>query len=160
MLMSAHLKADLDFQLRVPLFGHWVISGVSPSLKEINPEVKERITNHIKIYKDFIRPMLSTCRVFHHTTVLKGLEPEGWCVLEYVSSDASRGIAGLFRLAGKGNEEYLFRPRGLDISRQYKVTFDNKGKSIKKEGLELEQKGLVIRLGKPLTSELVLFESV
>ena len=159
-LMSASLKADLDFQLRVPLFGHWSISGVSPSIKEINSSVKERITHHIKLYKDFIRPMLSTCRVFHHTPVLKGLEPEAWCVLEYASSDASRIIAGIFRLAGKGEEEYFFRPRGLDISRQYKVTFDNKGKSVKKEGIELEQKGLTIRLGKPLTSELLLFESI
>ncbi len=158
-LMSAYLKADLDFQLRVPLFGHWSISGVSPSIKEINPIVKERITHHIKLYKDFIRPMLPTCRVFHHTPVLKSLEPEGWCVLEYASSDASRIIAGIFRLVGNGDEEYLFRPRGLDVSRQYKVTFDNKGKSIKGEGVELEQKGLVVRLGKPLTSELLLFES-
>jgi Glycosyl hydrolase family 36 C-terminal domain len=80
-------------------------------------------------------------------------------VLEHATPDRTRGYAGLFRLAGGRDDVYRFRPRGLDASKSYKVTFDNAGISTRVSGLELERDGLSIRIGQPLRSELLLFEA-
>jgi len=155
-----NFKADLDFQMRIPLFGHFAVAGIAPSRDEIHPEKIEKIKYYIKLYKEFIRPMLSRCRVYHHTPVLPGRDPAGYCVLEYVSEDASRAYAGIFRLLDDSQNRYHFKSRGLDLEARYKVTFCNSGSEVEMSGADLQLKGLDFSFEKALTSELLLFERI
>ena len=158
---SAPLHGDLDTQLRVPLFGHYAISGVTPARDLWNPRQRERVIHAIKLYKDFIRPWLPACRVYHHTPELAGRgEPHGWCVLEYVAADRSRGMAGVFRLAGDAEPTWRFAARGLDRGARYRVTWDNSGEAAELPGWRIVGDGIEVRSERPLTSELLLFERV
>jgi len=149
---------DVDFRFRGQMFGHLCLGGVAPNAAEFPAAHRDKVRHNVNLYKTFIRPVLPTVKVYHHTPVLPNTEPGEWCVLEHVTPDQSRGYAGVFRLAGAREESYLFRPRGLDVSATYKVTFDNTGKSVQMRGEELGRSGLLIRLGEVLRSELVLFE--
>ena len=158
---NAQLHGDLDTQLRVPLFGHYSISGVAPARDVWNPRQRERVRHAISLYKEFARPWLPRCRVYHHTPELAGRgEPQGWCVLEYVAADASRAMVGLFRLAGDADVSYRFRARGLDRGALYRVTWDNSGQAAEIAGWVVINDGLEVRCERPLTSELLLFERV
>ena len=87
-------------------------------------------------------------------------EPGEWIVLEHATPDATKAYAGLFRLAAAQENCYLLRPRGLSLSKDYRVTFDNSGESVKRSGFELSQIGLRANIRQVLSSELLLFEAV
>jgi len=156
---DGHERADLDFLLRSLLFGHVYISGICPPGAPPNPTQRARVREAIDLYKSFIRPMLPTSRLYHHTPELPGLEPSGWAVWELVSEDRSQAAVGLFRLAGPAAGEYLLRLRGLQEGRDYRVTFGNTGSTVTLSGAQLMHEGLTIRLGKPLSSELLILTS-
>ena len=67
--------------------------------------------------------------------------------------------ARLSRLSPGDQDTYLFRPRGLDPAKTYRVTFDNRGTTASIDGLRLIQEGIPVRLESNLSSELLLFES-
>jgi alpha-galactosidase len=133
--------------------------GAAPTLHELDPVARDRIAHHVRLYKEFMRPILPTARVYHHTPVLPMTELTGWCVLEYASPDAERGYAGLFRLNPVGEDAFDFRPRGLARGRRYRVTFENERETAEMSGLELTR-GIPIRLERALTSQLLLFEAL
>lgn len=54
----------------------------------------------------------------------------------------------------------MLRPRGLDLSRRYRLTSDNAGQTCTADGYALATQGIPVRLGSPLTSELFLFEAM
>lgn len=151
---------DLDTQLRVTLFAHPTGIGIAPSLADLNPANARRVRHAYELYKTFIRPMLSTSRVYHHTPEMPYETPGGWLVLEYAARDRARAYAGTFRLSGEGEPEYVFRPRGLRPGARYRVTFDNSGDTITKTGYDLRQDGIRVRLAGGIRSELLLFEEV
>jgi alpha-galactosidase len=159
--MQSQFFGDLDTQLRVPLFGHYALSGLTPDRAVWNPMQKDRVRHYISIYRDFVRSWLPACRVYHHTPVLAGYaEPRGWCVLEYAAPDMSRGLAGIFRLAGEAPDTWRFKARGLDRGARYRVTWDGSGQAADIEGWRLAEQGLEVRRSMPLTSELLLFERI
>jgi len=151
--------ADLDFMLRVGLFGHFCISGIFPSTEEVHQVARERWRHTIDRYKRFTRPSLSTCRVFHHTPIQRHNEPGEWCVLEHAAPDGSRAYVGVFRLAGSATPDYRLVPRGLDATRRYRVTFDNTNQAFEVDGHVLADTGCHVRVPGILQSELVLFEA-
>lgn len=59
-----------------------------------------------------------------------------------------------------GEPEYRFRPRGLDMSKRYRVSWDNRQQSYEQDGSALVQDGLLVRLEGVLTSELLMFEAL
>ena len=123
------------------------------------PQVQiARVRHHIETYKRFIRPFIATSRVYHHTPVVRGREPQGWVVLECVAEDRRRAAVAIFRLAGPGQDEYVLRLRGVDAGCSYRVTFDNSGETAEFRGASLKNEGLVMRLARPLTSELLILE--
>jgi len=125
-----------------------------------NPLQIERLRHAVALYKDFVRPYLADSRIYHHTPSFDGLEPQGWGVLELAAADYSRAIAGVFQLAAPQATEYVLRPRGLDVSRRYRVTLDNRRQSFELDGFTLAQIGLTVRLEGALTSELILLEAL
>ncbi len=159
---SGHTAAELDFQARLLLFVRPSIFALSfgPVGSPWNPVLLDRLKHALGLYKDFIRPFMSTGRIYHHTPTVPGPDPHGWGVLELAARDRSRGICGLFQLSGPTEPDYVLRPRGLDVSKRYRVTFDNTGQTADIDGATLATHGITVRLEGALTSELLLFEEV
>ena len=157
---SGQRTAELDFQFRLQLFVHPSLNWFH--LKEANPNPVQlaRIRNAVRIYKEIVRPIHTTSRIYHHTPVAKGFEPHGWGVLELAARERTRAVAGLFRLSDPAEPEYLLRLRGIDPGRRYRVTFDNSSESCELDGFTLTRAGIAVRLESALTSELVIAEAV
>ncbi|MCC7354516.1 MAG: alpha-galactosidase, partial [Anaerolineae bacterium] len=83
--------SDIDFLLRIGLFGHLCLSGIFPIMSERHAVAREHWRHAIHVYKTFVRPILSSCRMFHHTPVQRLTEAGKWVVLECASEDRSRG---------------------------------------------------------------------
>ena len=150
---------DVDFRFRGQMFGQLCLGGIAPDLHHISAEYRQRVQHDVTLYKTFIRPVLPTVLVYHHTPVMPNTEPGDWVVMEHATPDHTKAYAGIFRLAAAQSDTYLFKPRGLDPSLTYKVTFDNTGSSVRMKGIDLIQQGLSIRIGEALRSELLLFQS-
>jgi alpha-galactosidase len=157
---TTSMWGDLDFQYRRLLFSRMGMSTTAPTLRELTPELLGRIRHHVDLYKRFVRPMLSSERIFHHTPISPSTEPGDWIVLEAASPDASKDYAGVFRLPDAEGDIYRLRARGLDASKNYKVTLDNTGESFNMPGAKLKFEGIPIRVSSMYHSELVLFEAV
>ena len=130
-----------------------------PDPRDANPVQMDFVRHCVSVYKEFIRPILPTSRIFHHTPVLAGRDPKDWCIIELAARNATRAVCGVFRLAGPAKAETTVVFRGLNPGLVYNVTFDNSGFSTRIPGLELLQKGLTVRLDQALTSELILLEA-
>ena len=65
----------------------------------------------------------------------------------------------VFRLSGPGSAapEVVVKLRGADISKRYRVRFDNSGSETELSGYCLVKEGVPVRLEGALTSELLLF---
>ncbi len=157
---SGHLRGDIDFQARLCILVHPTLGWINPIGSRPNPVQLARIRHAVDLYKNFVRPFQRTSRIYHHTPTTSGREPHGWGVLELAAPDQSRAVAGVFRLSGPIEREYRLHPRGLDLSRRYRVTCDNAGQSAVVDGFALATSGIPIRLDSALTSELVLFEVI
>jgi len=131
------------------------------SVVELKPEVRERWLHYANIYKQFIRPLLPTCKVYHHAPVnaTGGVESGDWLAMEFTSPDRSKGWATIIRLAKNDSDTYLFKPKGLDGKKRYRVTFDNTGKTEEMDGSTLAREGLSIQPPQERASELLLFEA-
>jgi alpha-galactosidase len=152
--------ADFDFQARLLLFLQPKFGFLYPAGAQPNPVFMLRIKHWVDLYKNFVRPFIDTSRIYHHTPEISGLDPHGWGVLELASEDRSRAICGLFQLSAPAHAEYELRLRGLDVSRRYRVTFDNSDQSAAVEGFTLMEQGITIRLAGALTSELLVIQSI
>jgi alpha-galactosidase len=157
---SGHTAADLDFQWRLLLFVRPTLAFIKPMGAAWNPLLLARLKHFVGLYKDFVRPIMDTGRIYHHTPVTAGPEPVGWGVLELASEDRTRAICGLFQLGGGAQPETLLRLRGLDVARRYRVTWDTTGQTCEIEGAVLATQGLTLRLEGALTSELLLCEAI
>ncbi|MHB1294178.1 MAG: alpha-galactosidase [Anaerolineae bacterium] len=156
---STQRTAELDFQNRLPLFVH--VTYGWPNLGPVeNPVNSERVKHVLSLYKDFVRPIQTTGRMYHHTPDVTGYDPCGWGVLELASRDRTKAIAGLFRLSDPAEPEYVFRFRGIDIGRRYRVTFDNARETAELDGFTLVKVGVPVQLHAALTSELILVEAI
>ena len=98
--------------------------------------------------------------MYHHTPFIGLYEPADWCVLEYTARDRLSGYVGLFRIDLETGAEYLFRPRGLDAAKRYRITLDNSTHELEMSGGELAYGGIPIRLDAANTSELLLFRAI
>ncbi|MCK5860963.1 MAG: alpha-galactosidase, partial [Candidatus Hydrogenedentes bacterium] len=139
----------------------WIFAGtVAPDLDSISPHRLERYRHYVALYKEFIRPILPTSRVYHHAPISArgGVESNGFFAMEFFAPDRSRGWATLVRIGPSDTDVYVFKPRGLDRGKTYKVTFDGTSETVFVDGLSLVRDGLPIRLEILASSELLLFE--
>jgi alpha-galactosidase len=155
---DAHLHGDLDFQIRQTMLSHMTLTGVYPSVELRNNQQVSRIKHHIETYKRSIRPILNQAQVFHHTPILQGDEPRGWCVLEYMSPSKDQGFVALFRLDNTSSSNYKLLCRGVDRGRNYHIIFDNSFQCALMSGECLFNQGVEIRLERPLSSELIILQ--
>ena len=152
--------SDIDFMLRIGLFGHYCASGIFPGLGERHAAARERWRHAIQLYKQFVRPILPTSRLFHHTPIQRQYEAGEWVVLECADRDGARAFAGVFRLAGAAGDTYHFRPKGLDPSQRYRVTYDLVGRSREVAGGDVADTGVNVVVPGAMMSELLLFEAI
>jgi len=157
---GGHTTAEFDFQSRLLLFVRPTFGFFYPLGSHWNPLMLAQAKHWIDIYKNFVRPFMNTGRIYHHTPEVKGVDPQGWGILELASRDRNLGLCGLFQLSAPTTPEYLLRLRGLDVGRRYRVTWDNSGQVCEADGLALMKQGITIRLEGALTSELLLCEAL
>jgi alpha-galactosidase len=155
---------NLETNLRIlyTLSTPWLFAGiVGPGLPEMNPLRLERFRHYSNLYKQFIRPLLATCKVYHHAPVSAdgGVESSGWFAMEYAAPDRSKGWATLIRIGKSDTPEYRFKPRGLDPGKSYRLTIDSLGSAATVSGWELLREGIPVRLETLGSSELLLFEA-
>ena len=138
-----------------------IFNSVLPNtMDEMTPQFQETFLHYVKLYKEFIRPLLSTCKVYHHAPVSAdgGVEGSAWFAMEYMLPDKTKGWATIVRFTEDPN--YVFKAKGLDAQKTYKVTFDNSREIKTIKGSELMEKGLSLKIeGRP-RSELLLFEQL
>lgn len=156
----AHLTGELETNLRVTLFCTPVFVAFGDIKKAEEAIHYPILRKYIDLYKNFCSDVLASDPiVYHHTPAIGLFRPADFCVLEYSKPDKTRGYAGIFKLSRKNQNrdgcEYIFKPRGVDISHDYEVTFDGFGGTVRLTGGEL-LRGIPIRLDSALTSELVL----
>jgi alpha-galactosidase len=153
------LDGDIDAQLRGALICRPNFRGIAPTVGDLSPWLAERIAYHVGLFQGVLRPLLLDCKVFHHTPFLRHQDADPWLVLEFASPDRARAIAVLFRHALCGDGCWRFFPRGLDASRSYTVCSDNHRWKCEFTGSELMQSGIPVTLGRPMSSELLIFEA-
>jgi alpha-galactosidase len=157
--MDAHVGGSLEMQLRIAvLSGNPCFIGLWVDKEEIRPDLRDRVRHAIEIFKRYVRPIIATCRMVHHTPINPGDQPEGWNVLEYASPDQTRAVAGLFRLAGPAAPDHTIRFRGLSRSKTYRIRHDNTGEVSIRSGVEIIERGVVVSLPSPMSSELLIVE--
>jgi alpha-galactosidase len=158
-VMEGSHTGNLETQLHVIILCHASVSGLTPSLAQANPTLLSKTKKYLEIYKNFIRPFHRQSKVYHHTQEIPGYDGSGWAALELAAPDASKAVAGVFRLANPAADEYLLRPRGLAADRRYRITSLPGDRTWLADGHELLERGITVRLESPLTSRLFLFEA-
>jgi hypothetical protein len=157
--MNMETNLRTIFSLSTP----WIFAGMAaPSLEEMAPKSLEGFRRYAKMYREFIRPILRECIVYHHSPISSrgGVGDSPWFAMEFASSDRDKGWATIVRMGPSESDEYRFNPRGLNREGDYVVTFDSTRETARVDGLRLVQEGLSIRLEEVCSSELLLFENV
>jgi hypothetical protein len=155
---------DLDTTLRgAYALGNtpMIFNAILPkSVDALKPEVQAKFLHYANLYKNFIRPLLPSCKVYHHAPVnaTGDVESGDWFAMEFTSADRRKGWAAVIHLAKSEPATYLFKPKGWDGQRKYKVTFDNTGKATLLEASRLIQDGLPIVVERDRASELLVWE--
>ena len=155
--MGCHTRGSFDFHMRNTMLGHISLNVISPAYAQWNTEQMEFIKHSIGIYKDFIRPFLSDSKIYHHTPDLTEADN---CVIELSSPDKSKGVIGVFTLSGSNEKNINIIPKGIDVSKTYKVTLDNERESYETHGSQLKTQGINVYIPCSLSSELVMFEEL
>ncbi|MEN6536988.1 MAG: alpha-galactosidase [Bryobacteraceae bacterium] len=150
---------DINEQLRIAMICRPIFRGISPTSEDFNPISRQVIRDAVQLFKDEVRPIMVGSRVYHHTPLLDYREPDPWLVLEYATQDCGRAVATLFRTSTVGNNNYIFRPRGLDFSKTYRVRLMNSGNIVEIDGTRLLQEGIPVRIENPMGSEMLIFQS-
>jgi hypothetical protein len=130
------------------------------TIAELRPATRERFLHYARLYRSFIRPMLPTCKVYHHAPVnaTGGVESGGWFAMEFASPNRTKAWATVIRLAGGPSEAYALRLKGVDAKLTYRVTFDNTGRTESLPGGQLMRGGLPVQPPSSPRSELILLE--
>jgi alpha-galactosidase len=185
-IVGKPLNLDTILRVSCTLAPPQIFTGaVAPSLEELADSRLDRFKRYITLYKEFIRPDLAGSLVYHHEPVSAGggVESSPWFCVEFVSPNRDKGWVVVVRMRnGRGDAyvykyngekvdfseggelfgegaEYIFRSRGLDPFKRYRVTYDSLDASGVMSGIEIRRGGLPVRLENAGMSELLRFEA-
>ncbi len=158
--MGSHEVGSLALNMRNTMLGHMSLNVISPMTAGINPDAMEFVKHSVSVYKEFIRPFIPSCSVYHFNPEWRKACDESWSALEIVAEDRGRAAMTVSALTAAAKDEYRIFPKGLDRSGAYRVTLDNTGDTFAMTGNEIENCGLRLVIPSPLMSELVLFERI
>jgi len=154
---------DLDTTLRGAFAAGntpMVFNALLPSrTDDLTAEFRQKFLHYADLYKTFMRPLLPTCKVYHLGPVNESgaVESGNWFAMEFTDPGGEKGWATIIRLAKSEPGPYVFKPKGLNAHRNYRVTFDNAGTTEVINGSHLMETGLTIQPGAERASELMLF---
>lgn len=155
-------RGSHETQLRLSMvLSHPYIAdvGIMPPDSGDAPQARlDSFRRYICLFKEFVRPLLQDCKMYHHAPVTPYEVRNDWFAFEYTAPDSSRALAMVVRLENAAGNSYTVRFRGLDRSHNYRVTFDNSRQQIKLSGYQLSNEGVTVRLETMLESELLLVE--
>ena len=155
--MSGHCYGSFDANMRNAMLSHMSLNVIAPFGGEVNPKQMTFIQHSVGIYKDFIRPMLPTCSIYHHT-------PETYTgdhtVLEVAAADGTKAAITAFTHSRTNSKAITVCPKGIDAGLTYRVTLDNTGEILTLSGYTLKNCGLTLQIPASMSSELVLIEAI
>lgn len=158
--MNGHLRGSLDMTVRQTLMAKPTTNTYNPMGSAMNPQEIEFVRHSFEIYKNFIRPYMTDGYIYHHTPECHDRQPKGRGIIERTSLDGTKGVIGIFNLVNVLDELITVYPKGLDESKTYEVTFDNKRTTAVVDGFTLINDGIRVRLPGSLTSELILYSAI
>ena len=156
--MGCHSYGSLGIQMRNTMLTHMTLNVIAPFDAEMNEGQADFVKHSVKVYKEFIRPFLSTAKIYHHTPDTEEAKKNGVCVLEIASPDKSRGAAAVFALVNPSKKTVRFKAKGADKSKEYTVYLDNGGECFSLSGRELCTNGIELDISAALSSELILYK--
>lgn len=156
--MDAPKYASLDFNLFQLMFVR--PTSHFPRENPKNPVQTAYFERFMKLYNEFARPMLPTCKIYHHTPSQNDCEPKGIGILEAVSKERDKAMLGVFALADPKKAEETVRFKGIDATKRYKVSAVEANETFEVSGYELKYKGISVFLRGALTAELFLAEEI
>lgn len=158
--MGGHAFGSLDLQMRNTMLTHMSLNVIAPAATEPNPVQMAFVKHSVQLYKDFIRPMLPTAKIYHHTPDNGKVLDEGFCAYEIAAPDCRKGAIAVYTLTCAGQDSYRIIPRGITPGLTYRVTLDNSGASFQVSGYDLMSSGIQVSVPASMASELVLLEAV
>ena len=158
--MGCHTRGSLDFHMRNAMFGHLTMNVFSPASAEWNDQQLEFIRHSITLYKEVARPLIPTCRVYHHTPSVSDIRKTGFGILENASQEGDVSMIGVFSFPEAQRESVTVFPRGIDRAGKYEVYFDNTRARAEVSGFELCNTGINIRIPTALSSELIVLKRI
>lgn len=157
--MNCHEFGSFDLQVRNALLGHVSLNVIAPTVLKPNPIQMEFLQHSVALYKDFIRPMLPTSKVFHHTPDSASKADGRLSILELASPDGEKGALTVCTLVDT-TAQLCVIPKGIDLSRTYEVTLDNTRATFTASGYELATRGIPVSIPSSLASELILYKAI
>ncbi len=129
-----------DFLFRVPMNGQF---GVSSRVFDWPPALVKRAAENIVLYKR-LRSTIAAADVYHLTPPPPHRDPIGWMAIEYAAPEGGRSIVMAYRL-GRSEPSAVFKPRGLDPDRDYRVLVDGTDR-MRATGRTLARDGISVSL--------------
>lgn len=158
--MGGHATGSFALQVRQILFGRPTFNSFNPDGSAFNPNQIDFVRHSVDIFKKYIRPYAADGLIFHHTPEIYGEQPRGLAIMERCGSDRACGVIGVFALSNEPEQTVRVKPKGIDASKKYSVTFDNTGASAVVDGFELINSGIAVSLPSSLSSELIIYSAV
>jgi hypothetical protein len=120
------------------------------------PEEHEAAREAVALYKNELRPLIRDARLYHVTDRPDGVH---WDGVEYWDPARGRGVVFAFRGSAPDEAEHRFVLAGLEAGKSYRLHFQDRSAPDRlATGSELMGAGLLVRLGSPLSSELVFLD--
>jgi len=157
--MGCHAFGSFDLHVRNTMLGHMTLNVIAPTSLTPNLVQMEFLKHSVALYKDFIRPILPTSKIFHHTPESASDAEGTLSILEIATPDGMQGAMTVCTLCNATAETRIV-PRGIDLSRTYEVTLDNSRTSFTVSGYELATQGIPVSISAALSSELVLYRAI
>lgn len=111
-----------------------------------------------QLYKDRLRPLIRDANLYHVSP-----RPDGghWDGIEYFDPTRGTGVLYAFRGSIQQEGEHVFKFQGLKSQRAYHLTFHDRSAADQTlSGKVLMERGIVLELPSPNSSELVFVEQV
>ncbi len=120
--------------------------GMSQKLPDLPEWVRERLADHIRIYKAVVRRFVREGAVYRLTDQpRRSGEGERWCAFQYRLRDESEHLVMVFRLTG-GEAQRMIMLKGLSAARVYQIAGVEGKPYGSMTGLALMDAGLTLAL--------------
>jgi alpha-galactosidase len=109
-----------------------------------------------QLYKDRLRPLIRDANLYHVSQRPDGVN---WDGIEYFDPARGTGVLYAFRGSTPHESKHMFKLEGLNPRQDYRLTFhDHSAGDRTLSGKELMEKGILLQLVSPNSSEIVFLD--